>query len=273
MMNKTYGHMPLEQPISMKIADIKDEAENIKTFTFENPNFKAAPGQFVMVWIPRKNMKPFGVSYQEDGKFSVTVCRVGDFTEELFNKKVGDYVGVQGPHGTGFIQGKKNAVLVAGGYGAAPLAFLADELNKSGAKVTFIIGARNKDAILYKERFEKSNVDFRICTDDGSCGKEGFTTDELKDVIANDDSIDMIYTVGPEIMMKKVIEISDEHDIECQASLERYMKCGFGICGQCTCDDSGVRVCKAGPVFNKKFIQEHVQEFGKYHRDGTGNKS
>lgn len=266
-----HDHKKVEQPLAMKITEIKDEAKDIKTFTFKH-NVNAKPGQFIMLWLPRINMKPFGVSYQDENRFSATICKVGPFTEELFKKKVGDYVGIQGPYGTGFLTGKKNAILVAGGYGTAPLAFLADVLVNEGAKVTLIIGARTENLIVYRQRFEKSKVKLLVCTDDGTCGRKGYTTDALKEILEKDSTIDMVYTVGPEIMMKKVIELADEHNIDCQASLERYIKCGFGVCGQCVCDDSGVRVCRSGPVFNKEYIKTHINEFGKYHRDGTGKK-
>lgn len=267
-----YSHLPVEQPRIMKIDSITDEAEGIKTFTFKE-KFNSSPGQFVMLWIPRLNMKPFGVSYMDEEKFSVTVSNVGEFTNELFKKKEGEIIGIQGPYGTGFVMDKKNTVLVAGGYGTAPLAFLAEELEKSGANVTLIIGARTKSQLVYTNRFKNSKVNAIFCTDDGSFGKKGFTTDALKEVLENDSTIDFVYTVGPEIMMKKVIEITDENNIGCQASLERYMKCGFGVCGQCCVDDSGDRVCKSGPVYEKDYIKKYIKEFGHYKRDGTGKKS
>lgn len=259
-----------EQPIALKIASIKDEAEDIRTFTF-NHEMDALPGQFVMLWIPRKNMKPFGVSYQDKDKFSVTVCKVGEFTEELFKKKVGDYIGIQGPYGRAFSTDKKNVIMVAGGYGAAPLGFLAEYMAEQGAKVHLIIGARTNDMLVYKDRFKDSDVEIIYCTDDGTCGIKGFTTQPLKELLDDEKDIDMVYTVGPEVMMKKVIEITDEHDVDCEASLERYMKCGFGICGQCCVDGSGERVCKTGPIYDKGYIKKYISEFGKYHRDGTGN--
>lgn len=260
-----------EQPVSMKITEIIDEAKDIKTFKFKN-KISATPGQFILLWIPRVDMKPFGVSYYYEDGFGVTVCRVGKFTEKLFEKKIGDYVGIQGPYGKSFSANAKNAVLVGGGYGTAPLSFLVDELLKKGAKITFIIGAKTKEALIYESRFENSGVNMIYMTDDGSSEKKGFATDALKDAVSQDKNIDMIYTCGPEIMMKKVIEISDENNINCEASLERYMKCGFGICGQCCVDDSGICACKEGPVFTKEFIKKNISEFGKYKRDKTGNK-
>jgi dihydroorotate dehydrogenase electron transfer subunit len=298
-MNKIFKRK-IEQPAAMKIRKIIDEAKDIRTFVFsrgedildekgyrerhfsEHNIFTAVPGQFVMLWLPEVDMKPFGISHQDYSYFSLTICKVGPFTEKLFLKKVGDYVGIQGPHGTGFSTNCKNAVLVAGGYGVAPLAFLADELSKSGADVKFIIGAKTKESVLFQDRFKNSKVQILYTTDDGSFGEKGYATDALRRILEKNQkenigkdqssSIDMIYTCGPEIMMKKVIEISDEFNIDCQASLERYMKCGFGICGQCCCDGSGVRICTSGPAFSKEFIKKNISEFGNYKRDGTGKK-
>ncbi len=258
----------IEQPRVVEIHSIHTEAEGVKTFTFKYP-LEALPGQFVMLWIPRIGMKPFGVSYLSEDSFSVTVSEVGNFTKELFKKKEGDYVGFQGPYGNCFSVGKRNPVLVGGGYGSAPLALLAEVLAKEGAQVTFIMGARTKNQISYKDRFNGSGVDTIFCTDDGSEGKKGYTTDLLGEALRSK-SFDYIYTVGPEIMMKKVIEISDVHNLECEASLERYMKCGFGVCGQCCVDGTGERVCKTGPVYKKEYIKKNISEFGRYKRGVTG---
>ncbi len=260
-----------ELPKSMKIAKIVDEAKDIRTFIFKG-NLDAKPGQFLMLWIPRLNAKPFGVSFQDSSRFGITVCNVGEFTEKLFTKKEGEYVGIFGPYGKPFSMDSKKAVLVGGGYGAAPLAFLADELALKGSDVTLVLGAKSKECMCYSERFKGSKVRLMCATDDGTIGLKGYATQVLEDILKLDKNFDMIYTCGPEIMMQNAIRISDEYNIPCEASLERYMKCGFGICGQCCVDDSGVRVCKEGPVFPKEFIKEKIPEFGKYKRDGTGTK-
>ncbi|MBT3721730.1 hypothetical protein HN789_06310 [archaeon] len=109
------------------------------------------------------------------------------------------------------------------------------------------------------------------CTDDGSFEFSGFTTNKLKEVL-NNSNIDIVYTVGPEIMMKKVVEICDEFKVDCQLSLERYMKCGYGICGSCCVDPMGIRMCVEGPCIDKETAKK-VTEFGKYHRDGSGKKN
>jgi dihydroorotate dehydrogenase electron transfer subunit len=229
----------------------------------------AKPGQFFILWLPRLDEKPFGISYQDKEKFRATICKVGLFTEKLFQLKKGDKVGIRGPYGTHFELKERNIALVAGGYGFAPLSFLADEAIKKGIKVNFIKGARTKEILV------DCNKDSKICnvfytTDDGSFGEKGYATDKLKKLLEKQ-KIDCIYTVGPEIMMKKVVELSDEYDVDCQLSLERYIKCGFGICGQCVVDDLGIRMCKEGPVIDKELAKK-IREFGKYKRDASGKK-
>jgi dihydroorotate dehydrogenase electron transfer subunit len=107
-----------------------------------------------------------------------------------------------------------------------------------------------------------------VSTDDGSFGIKGFTTDVLMDLLKKE-KFDCVYTCGPEVMMKKVFDICDDKGIKCQASLERYMKCGFGLCGTCCIDDK--LICKDGPVFDSNQLRK-LSEFGVFNRDKSGSK-
>lgn len=259
----------LEQPITLPIKRIDRENSQVKSFYFDI-DLKARPGQFIMFWLPRVNLKPFGVSHQKNGETGITICNVGPTTEKIFKLKAGDIVGLQGPYGTSYnTEGYKNIALVAGGYGVAPLSFLADE-NKD-KNIDFIIGASCSDALLFKNRRKDANIKMHLCTDDGSCGFKGFVTDKLIELLDMKD-IDLVCACGPEMMQKKVIEICEKKNIPAQISLERYMKCGFGICGQCVVDPLGIRMCKEGPVISADLCKK-IYEFGKYHRDGTGKKN
>ncbi|MBN2423134.1 dihydroorotate dehydrogenase electron transfer subunit [Candidatus Woesearchaeota archaeon] len=257
-----------EQPTIVEILNIKDEAKDIKTFYFKY-NLDAKPGQFFILWLPGINEKPFGVSYQDEDKFGATICKVGPFTDELFKLKKGDKIGIRGPYGTSFELKGKNIALVAGGYGVAPLSFLADEAIKKGIIVHFIYGAKTKKVLVNCDKKSKK-CKVHYTTDDGTYGLKGFTTEKLKEILEKE-KIDCIYTVGPEVMMKRVVELSDEFKVDCQLSLERYIKCGFGICGQCVVDDIGIRMCKEGPCIDKKLVKK-ISEFGKYKRDASGKK-
>ena len=72
-------------------------------------------------------------------------------------------------------------------------------------------------------------------------------------------------------MMKAVYDAAVRENIDCEISLERYMKCGIGLCGSCVVDPTGERMCIEGPIIGSKKIAQII-EFGKYHRDATGNK-
>ena len=94
---------------------------------------------------------------------------------------------------------------------------------------------------------KKLGTDLYITTDDGSKGVKGYATDVFEELMKNE-KFDLVYGCGPEIMLKKIFEISGRNKTNCELSLERYMKCGFGVCGQCAIDDK--LVCMDGTVFN-----------------------
>jgi dihydroorotate dehydrogenase electron transfer subunit len=155
----------------------------------------------------------------------------------------------------------KRVAVVAGGCGMAPLAPLVEAFQAgNGPEILLIQGARSKSFLLYPDRFT-ANVE--ICTDDGSKGYKGFVTDILVQKIkahkikelsaACAPGFDMVYACGPEIMMAKVFDLCEAHGIPCQVSLERYMRCGFGVCGACVCGHAVV--CMDGPVFGSKDLR------------------
>ena len=105
---------------------------------------------------------------------------------------------------------------------------------------------------------------------DGSFGQKGFVTD-IVNLCLEKDSYDCIYVCGPEIMEKKIVDACIKKNVPCQVSIERYMKCGFGICGQCCLDDIGERMCQEGPVIAGQRALKN-KEFGRYKRIKSGKK-
>jgi dihydroorotate dehydrogenase electron transfer subunit len=223
-----------------------------------------------MLWIPGAGLKPFGISYREKNRFGVTVRKVGRFTEGLFTAKPGDWLGIQGPYGNCFSGSGEKVAIVGGGYGTAPLAFLAEEMEKAGKDVFFITGAASKDFILFRERMKGKRIRRSFTTDDGSFGSKGFCTDCLSE-IAGREEIDYVYSCGPEKMMLRVMEICSGHGIPGEFSVERYMKCGFGICGSCCLDGTGWRVCRDGPVFTLEQMGK-IAGLGKWKRSPSGSR-
>lgn len=285
-------------PKSVPIKKIIQETPFVKTFVFEYA-LNSQPGQFVNLWIPRVDEKPMSIAHDDGREFWVTIFAVGPFSRMMHTLKVGDLVGVRGPYGKPFTFKKgQRLVMMAGGYGAAPMFNLTERAVKEGCAVDFVAGARGKEHLLYLNRIKKlgSAVKLHVATDDGSVGRKGYNTSILADLLAENanltpvrrsgaakksvpgrnsfigvakKSIDCVYACGPELMMKKVSDMCFESKVNAQLSIERYMKCGFGVCGQCVVDGTGERTCVEGPCMDNAHARK-ITEFGKYHRDKTG---
>lgn len=262
-------------PRMARVKAILQENEIVKTFVLDI-TVGAGPGQFVNIWIPRVDEKPFSVAFDDGKELSIAIAAVGPFSKKMHELKVGDKVGVRGPFGKVFsLKNKKNGesfkrlALLGGGYGAAPLYFLSSIAKD--LQIDFIVGARSKNYLLYTDRISKlANVRLHVATDDGSEGFKGYNTEVLKTVLA-DGAIDCVCTVGPEIMMYKAAMMAKEAGIDAQISMERYMKCGFGVCGNCCVDGLGVPTCMSGPVMDLEEVLK-CEDFGKYHRNNLGKK-
>jgi dihydroorotate dehydrogenase electron transfer subunit len=262
----------------MQIEKIEKENSNVKSFYFDC-KLDSHPGQFVMIWLPGFGEKPMSIGRDYGDKFQLAIADAGEITKAICCAEVGQYVGIRGPLGKGFSligrEGKKvkSLALVGGGYGSGPMASLAELALKEGIKaenIHFIVGARNEELLLFHKRLDKTGVNVHITTDDGSSGNCGRVTDSLRKVI-EENKIDKVCTVGPEMMMKAVYDIAEKNNLYCEVSMERYMKCGVGVCGSCVVDPTGERMCVEGPVVGSEKIAE-ITEFGVYHRDSTGCK-
>ncbi len=285
---KCYKALSISDPFPMrmlKIEKIVQENLNVKSFYF-NHRLNSQPGQFVMIWKPGNGEKPMSIAKDLGESFSLAIASVGKVSNTICCAKVGDYVGIRGPLGTNFtLTAEKSIALIGGGYGAGPMASLAELAIKKGLKpenIHYIVGARNKDLLLFHKRLEGTGINVHVTTDDGSYGTKGRVIDALNKIISDskenkknnksaNTKIDKIYTVGPELMMKAVYDVAVREGIDCEISLERYMKCGIGVCGSCVVDPTGERMCIEGPIIGSKKIAQ-ITEFGKYHRDATGNK-
>ena len=253
-------------PKTTKIIDIRNEAENVKTITFKYPG-KSKPGQFFMIWIPGVDEIPMSISYLDKDIQGITFKKIGDATSALYQLKKGDLIGVRGPYGNGFqIQGKQ-VLFVGGGTGIATLASAVEHTVKNKNEAIVIIGAKTKNELFFEDRLKKCGAKILISTDDGSKGFKGFATDLAKDILKKE-NIDSVMTCGPEQMMKTLLTHCNK--IFFQASLERYMKCAIGICGQC-CIGEGLRVCMDGPIFDGETLK-NIPDFGEFRRDSAGRK-
>ena len=256
----------MNYPTISKIIKSTTESKDVKTFLFHCPE-STIPGQFFMIWIPGVDEIPMSVSHIDNDVKGITFRKVGDATNALFKLKAGDKIGVRGPYGNGFkIEGKK-ILFVGGGTGIAMLAPAIEDAVRKEISTTSVIGAKTSNELFFEDRLLQCGCKIHISTDDGSRGYKGFASDIAKDLL-NAEKFTSVLTCGPEIMMKRLLGICG--DIPFQASLERYMKCGIGLCGQC-CVGEGLRVCRDGPIFDGETLRT-IEEFGIYKRDAAGRK-
>jgi dihydroorotate dehydrogenase electron transfer subunit len=247
----------------------------VKTFTFKDKQCaKAKPGQFLMLWIPSVDEIPLSIlDAEENSIVSVAVKKVGEATSALHNKKVGELIGVRGPFGNSFTLKEGRILMVSGGTGTAPMLFLAKKLASRATKLVFVIGAKTRSELLFmdesKKVFTKKKARIIATTEDGSYGFKGLLTTPLK-LILEKEKFDMIYTCGPEQMMRKIFELVEKHGVALEASLERLMRCAIGLCGSCVIGK--YRICKEGPVFTAKQLREVKSKFGISKRNFNGRK-
>ncbi|MEM0010413.1 MAG: dihydroorotate dehydrogenase electron transfer subunit [Candidatus Bathyarchaeia archaeon] len=257
----------------VKISDIKSENPHIKTIFFRDEMCALSkPGQFVMVWIPGVDEIPLSISsIHQDGSSSITVAEVGEATRALTGMKPGDLIGVRGPFGNGFKVIEGESLIVGGGVGMAPLMLLINKLIERNVKVTVVNGAETKDKIVFLDKLESlsrlGKINVYFTTEDGSYGLKGLATDIAEEILRSR-RIDVIYACGPEGMIRKLYHVAKVHSISFQASLERYMRCAIGICGSCVIGK--YRVCRDGPVFTMKELEEVEDYLGliKYNERG-----
>jgi dihydroorotate dehydrogenase electron transfer subunit len=274
---------------TVRIERIINDCKGIKSILFNMRECDPAnyvepkPGQFVMVWVPGVDEVPMSISgCTEEGQWVITVKNVGECTNALHALQIGDFIGVRGPLGNFFQipqDTSKTLFLIGGGIGFAPLRFLALILNKKGFSYNIIIGAKKQDEIIHFDDFthiELEHSEIMYCTDDGSYGEKGLASETIDHILntysSKEASNILVYTCGPEKMMYGIFKTCEKYKIELQASLERIMRCGCGLCGLCALDPIGMLVCKDGPIFNSETLRK-TSDFGSYKRNFTGRKT
>ena len=257
------------------IFSIKTESPTVKIFTFKDRQCaRAKPGQFLMLWIPSVDEIPLSIlDAKENGMVSVAVQKVGEATSAFHNKRVGELIGVRGPFGNSFTLKEGRILMVSGGTGTAPILFLAERLASKIAKLVFVTGAKTKQELPFMDKLKRilggEKTQFIATTEDGSYGIKGLATKPLEKLLERE-RFDMIYTCGPEQMMRKVFGLAEKHGVALEASLERLMRCAIGLCGSCVI--GRYCVCKDGPVFTAEQLREVKSELGISKRDFDGRK-
>jgi dihydroorotate dehydrogenase electron transfer subunit len=215
------------------------------------------PGNFAEIKVENHPdvflRRPFSYLDHDAGTQMVSffIKAIGKGTHKLGTLEKGDLVSVIHPLGNAFsIPEKKKVLITGGGSGIAPFIMLGQELKAKGNEVVILTGGRTAEDILFTEEF-KTYGEVHCTTEDGSMGEKGLLTQHSIFTKGNL-NFDLIYTCGPDGMMKAVAGIAKEKGIECEASLENLMACGFGACLCCIqeTDKGNLCVCTEGPVFN-----------------------
>ncbi len=220
---------------------------------------KIKPGQFIVIRMHEKGERIPLTFYKKDkekGTVSMVYQKIGKSTHELDTYEEGDeLLDVVGPMGTpADIEHYGTVICIGGGVGTPEIYPVAKALEKEGNEVIVISGFRTEDLVICDAELEEDACvdDFYLCTDDGTCGREGFTTDVLEDLIDKGVEIDLVHAVGPPIMMKVIADITEEHDIPTRVSLNSIMLDATGMCGSCRVEIDGEMklACVDGPEFD-----------------------
>jgi dihydroorotate dehydrogenase electron transfer subunit len=252
----------------VKIESITKLSPEIKSFKIKSERISKMyrPGMFVVLWLPDIDFLPMSISQIEGNLIEITVQKIGEGTEKLFELNEGDKLGIRGPFGNSWnYEDASNILIVGGGMGIAALTSLIEPLKQNKKNLYCTIGAKDKVSLIFADRLINLIPNTMCSTDDGSFGQKCYVTDTIEDIITNN-NIDMIITCGPEVMMKKVLDLAESKNIQIQASLERKMKCGVGVCGSCCVgENNDVSVCKDGPIFTSEQLKK-IPQFGSYEK-------
>ena len=242
-----------------KILKKQELAPKIKLMDVSAPEIarKAKPGQFVVLRVDDKGER-FPLTLVdwncEEGWIRLIFQEVGVSTIKLGSLSVGDSIlDVVGPLGTpSEIMNYGLVAVIGGGVGTAPAYPIAKALKNSGNRIVSIIGARSAELLILENEMRAVSDELYISTDDGSKGHKGFVSDVLKMLIEKNYPFNLVYAVGPAIMMKVVASVTKPYGIKTVVSLNPIMVDATGMCGACRVTVGGKTkfVCVDGPEFD-----------------------
>lgn len=251
----------LRPPLSYNEFHVKEAWGSSSRVLVLDGSIDAIPGQFVFLWMPGIGEKPFSLALNDP--ITLLIKKVGPVSSSLASLREGDAILLRGPYGNGYIP-KGHVTLVGGGSGVAPIHFIAKIFRELVTSI-FIGGKTASDLPLYEELCGLADV--KVSTEDGSLGARSMVTDILNLTESNGE----FFNCGPEPMLVRAAEmeskVTSPEKIFC--ALERYTKCGVGICGSCAID--GLRLCVDGPVFQYSTLKKSI-DFGKYKRRPSGRR-
>jgi len=246
-----------------KIIKKVELAPNIKLIEVNAPEVarKAKPGQFVIIRIDEKGERfPLTLAEWEPTKGTITIIflEVGVSTRKLGALRTGDEIlDVVGPLGNpSDIKHYGLVAVVCGGAGTAAAYPIAKALKEAGNQVVSIIGARTEELLILEDEMRNLSDELYISTDDGSTGYKGFVSDVLRMLIEKGYRFDIVYAIGPPLMMKATADVTKSHSMKTIVSLNSIMVDGMGMCGACRVSVGGETkfACLDGPEFDGHLV-------------------
>ena len=241
-----------------KILDRVDYSPDVYMQVIEAPAVAAAcqPGQFIILRIDEEGERiPLTIADfdRAAGTITIVVQAIGKSTRQLQKLGKGDSLAnFIGPLGIPSEIEKVGTVVVAGGgIGVAPIYPIARALKEAGNKIISIVAARNEGLLLWEDRMREISDELIVTTDDGSRGRHCLVTEPLKELCEAGD-VDLVYAIGPGIMMKFCAKTTQPYGVKTLVSLNSIMVDGTGMCGACRCSVGGETkfVCVDGPEFD-----------------------
>lgn len=243
-----------------KIISKNNLAPDVYEFVVDSPlvAHKCQPGQFVIIRTDEYSERiPLTIADFDRNKGTLTliVQAVGNTTKHLCSQfdKDDDILDIAGPLGQPSEMGNfGTVVVVGGGIGVAPVYPIARAYHELGNKVISIIGARDKNLVIWENKMAAISDELILTTDNGSIGRKGFVTEPLKEMLEAGTEINLVLAIGPVVMMKNVAAVTKPFNVKTTASLNTIMVDGTGMCGGCRVmvDGENKFACVDGPEFD-----------------------
>jgi len=227
----------------------------------------ARPGQFLEIrtgggpapfW-----RRPFSICRATATQVEVLVKAVGPGSRWLAARRVGETLDLLGPLGRGYsLAGREPRLLVGGGYGVAPLLFLAERLRARGCAVEALVGGRCTEDLLLRNELRRAGARVACATEDGGTGMRGTAADLLSERLRGRGRPVRIAACGPRGLLAAVARLARRYGLPAEVSLEETLACGLGVCNGCVVRVKGEyrRVCVDGPVFPAEDVEWHEEE-------------
>ncbi|WP_160685347.1 dihydroorotate dehydrogenase electron transfer subunit [Clostridium sp. C2-6-12] len=238
-----------------KVISNEEISKNIYKLVVEDKS-EIIAGQFYMLKLDGTTFlpRPISICEKKDNTLTFLYAVVGDGTKEFTKLKVNDEIKLTGPLGNGFDLQKDygRVALVSGGIGTAPMLELAKKLREKNPNQIIDLYAGFRNEVYLIDELKEYVNEACVSTNTGKYGHKGFVTEILKP-----ENYDTVLCCGPEVMMKKVVEMCKEKEVNIYVSMEKHMACGVGACLVCTCKtkDGNKRTCKDGPIFDGYYVE------------------